>query len=205
MSGKSRIILYTQRVEMIGGRSERRDCADQQIAKFLWACGFTAVPVNNLPDCVERFSDAVCPSGILFTGGNDLVKYGGTAPERDETERILLEYAMRKGIPLLGVCRGMQVIADYFGNPLQRVSGHVACRHPIEGELPRVSVNSYHNWGLLSAAEPLRMLSQAKDGVIEAIRHRELSIMGIMWHPERETPFQDADIMLASNFLNGRD
>lgn len=205
MDDKSKIVLYTQRVEIIESYGERRDCADQQIAKFLWACGFTPVPANNLPDRAGPFLDAVRPSGILLTGGNDLVKYGGGAPERDETERFLLEYAMDRGIPLLGFCRGMQLIADYFGNPLQRVTGHTARRHPVAGELARESVNSYHNWGLRSVEEPLRVLSRAEDGVIESIRHRERSVMGIMWHPERETPFQDADIALASNFLNGKD
>ena len=198
-------VAISQRVERIEAINERRDALSQEWASLAEACGFLPLPLPNRLSVVRQLLEELSPEGMILSGGNDLASHGGDAPERDETERILLEYAMRKGIPLLGVCRGMQVIADYFGNPLQRVSGHAACRHPIEGEMPRVSVNSYHNWGLLSAAEPLRMLSQAKDGVIEAIRHREQSIMGIMWHPERETPFQDADIMLASNFLNGRD
>ena len=200
MNNRSKIILYTQRVEIVAGYGERRDCADQQIARFLRTCNFMPVPVNNLPESIEEFVDCLRPAGILLTGGNHLTGYGGNAPERDETERTLLDYALRKDIPLLGFCRGMQIIADYFGNPLQQVEGHVACRHPIEGEMAHSLVNSYHNWGLLSVSEPLRVLARSQDGVIEAVRHSEKRLMGIMWHPEREVPFREEDIELFSAF-----
>lgn len=206
MKSQNNIILYTQRVEIITSRHEHRDCADQRIARFLQACGFIPVPVNNLPEFVEEFAACVHPAGILLTGGNDLAAYGGNAPERDATERVLLDYAVQRDLPVLGFCRGMQMIADYFGNTLQPVENHVACRHKITGKLPHKSVNSYHNWGVNTIADPLYALEWAEDGIMEAICHRERNIMGIMWHPERETPFAKEDIWLFSEvFKSGRD
>lgn len=201
MGTQNNIVLYTQRVEVIASYNERRDCADQQVARFLQTCGFIPVPVNNLPEFAEEFADSLHPAGILFTGGNDLTSYGGNAPERDATERILLNHAMQYNIPVLGICRGMQMIADYFGIPLQKVKGHVASHHSIAGDLSHRYVNSYHSWGITSVADPLYALEWAEDGVIEAISHRQKQIMGIMWHPERETPFAKEDIWLVSNFL----
>nr|WP_325185718.1 gamma-glutamyl-gamma-aminobutyrate hydrolase family protein [uncultured Oscillibacter sp.] len=206
MKRQNNIILYTQRVEIITAYHERRDCADQRIARFLQACGFIPVPVNNLPEFAEEFAGCVRPAGILLTGGNDLAAYGGNAPERDATERVLLDYAVQRDLPVLGFCRGMQMIADYFGNTLQPVKNHVACRHKITGDLPHKSVNSYHNWGVSTIEDPLYALERTEDGIIEAICHRERSVMGIMWHPEREDPFAEEDIWLFSEFFkSGKD
>lgn len=66
------------------------------------------------------------PCGIVLTGGNSLCKYGGNAPERDENEHTLIDYAVQNNIPLYGLCRGMQVILDYFGIELENVAFHAA-------------------------------------------------------------------------------
>jgi len=194
----NKIILYTQRVEVVAGYNERRDCADQQIANFIWACGFVPVPVNNLPEYVGETARRLHPSGVLFTGGNDLEKYGGDALERDQSERILLEYALQEDVPLFGFCRGMQFIADYFGSPLTLVKNHAGCRHIVTGELPYREVNSYHNWRVAAVPEDFRVLLRSDDGTMEAFQHKRKRILGIMWHPEREKPFRQEDIRLFS-------
>ena len=107
-------ILYTQRVEIVESYGERRDCADQNIPMFLEECGYLPVPVPNMLKNPGEFAAAIRPAGILLTGGNSLVKYGGNAPERDRTDRVLLEIAERDAIPVYGFCRGMQSILDYF-------------------------------------------------------------------------------------------
>ena len=200
-----KMVLYTQRVEIAAGYQERRDCADQRIAAFLRACGLVPVPVNNLPEYAEEMAASLRPAGIVFTGGGDLAKYGGNTPERDRTERILLEYALREGIPLLGFCRGMQFIADQFGSGLAPVKNHVACRHAVAGELPHQQVNSFHNWGVTAVPEEFCPLLRSEDGGIEAMRHRRRGVMGIMWHPERETPFAQEDVRLFSDFFGESD
>ena len=85
------IVLYTQRVEIVESYKERRDCGDQMIPKFLHACGYLPVPIPNLLYIAEKIIEKLEPVGIVLTGGNSLVKYGGKAPERDETEKRLLD------------------------------------------------------------------------------------------------------------------
>lgn len=201
----SNIVLFTQRVEIVESYKERRDCADQRIAEFIQSCGYLPVPVPNQSEVAERMVEELNPAGIILTGGNSLVKYGGNAPERDETDRKLIEAAIGNYIPLYGICRGMQSILDYFGNDLMDVSGHVAIRHGIEGNEDPIEVNSYHNQGCmeLKSAE-LETVMKAADGVIEKIRHRTLPIIATMWHPERENPFRDIDMNMVRKLI-GKD
>ncbi len=196
-------IVYSQRVEIIESYGERRDCADQNIAYFLEKCGFLPVPVMNRPVMIENFCCEVGVDGVFLTGGNDLCTYGGNAPERDETERALIEYAIKNDIPVIGICRGMQVIADYFGASLEKVEGHVRTTHRITGKIERDSVNSYHGMAVKMLPASLDELARTEDGVIEALRHKTYHIAGIMWHPERVQGFDPADIEMISGFLNG--
>ena len=135
-------------------------------------------------------------AGLVLTGGNDLAVLGGDAPERDAVENALLDLAERRGLPVLGVCRGMQVIQQRFAIPLRRVEGHVAQRQVIriDGE-PR-EVNSYHHFAAFDSRPPLDVWAVADDGVVKAIRHSAQPMAGIMWHPERFAPFSPADVVL---------
>lgn len=189
-----KIVFYTQRVEIVESYGERRDCADQNIPRFLEACGYLPVPLPNIQSVAEQLPGQIHPAGIVLTGGNSLVKYGGNAPERDELEKKLLDYALEHEIPVYGFCRGMQMIVDYFGCELEQAQGHVAVHHEIHGDLGMMKVNSFHNQACYRVKEPLEVLAQAEDGVIEAVRHKEKRILGTMWHPEREKPFSVQDI-----------
>ncbi|MCI8634309.1 MAG: C26 family cysteine hydrolase domain-containing family [Eubacterium sp.] len=189
-----KIVLYTQRVEIVKNYGERRDCADQSIPRFIEACGYLPVPMPNIWSVAEHMLTCLNPSGIVFTGGNSLEKYGGDAPERDELEYKVLDFALFHGLPVYGFCRGMQVIADYFGCMLEQVQGHVAVRHEVLGELGTLYVNSYHNQACFMVKPPLEVLARAKDGVIEAVCCRDKHILGTMWHPEREQWFCESDM-----------
>ena len=189
-----KIVLFTQRVEVIESYQERRDCADQRIAEYICDCGYIPIPVPNNSKLAVNIAQNIGASGIVLTGGNSLVKYGGNAPERDETDKALIEYSIENGIPLYGFCRGMQSILDYFGNNLVNVGGHVAVRHKVNGENEELEVNSYHNQACLELkSDCLEAVLLAEDGVIEKVRHKEYPIVGTMWHPERENPFRETD------------
>ncbi len=197
-----RTVIYTQRVEMVESYQERWDCADQNIPLLLEACGFVPIPVPNIISDLEVFVGAVNPAGIVLTGGNSLVKYGGTAPERDETDKRLIEIALRRDIPLYGFCRGMQSVLDYFGSKLENVRGHVAVRHVVNGEWGSMEVNSFHNQACLEIKAPLRVMARAEDGVIEAAAYPEKNMVVTMWHPEREHPFSETDIVRIKKLFN---
>ena len=198
-----KIVVYTQRVEVIESYNERRDCADQRIPEFIRACGYLPVPVPNNPVIAKQIVEDLKPTGIILVGGNSLVKYGGNAPERDETDKVMIENAIEKQIPLYGFCRGMQSILDYLGEQLVTVKGHVAVRMNVAGvEDEKLGsftreVNSYHNQGCVSIKrQDIEVLAKSEDGVIKAIRLKAYRLLGTMWHPEREMPFTPEDIKM---------
>jgi len=198
-------VALTQRVEILPARQERRDALDQRWAAFLDHCGIVPVLVPNNPEILPRLLEDVRIGGTILTGGGDLVEYGGNAPERDKTEQALLMAAIAQELPLMGVCRGMQAIQNYFGVKLAAVSGHVTASQTIVIDGQRDAVNSYHDFGARSSVPDLEVWAMADDGVIKAVRHRKHRIEGIMWHPERFAPsFRDADVARFRRFFGVR-
>lgn len=187
-----KLIAVTQRVEYIEAVRERRDALSQEWAGLAEACGFVPLPLPNRLPAVRALLAALPVEGILLTGGNDLAACGGDAPERDEVERYLIQTALERRIPLLGVCRGMQMVLDYFDTPIQRVEGHIRVEHPLDsGD----TVNSFHGWGAAECRSPLVPEAWSADGVLEAVSHGSCPwIRGIMWHPERYHPARPQDI-----------
>jgi putative glutamine amidotransferase len=191
-----RAVAVTQRVSVVPANNERFDCLDQGWTKFLAACELLPVLIPNAIEAALALCEGTSIAGLVLTGGNDLAALGGNAPERDAVENALLDLAERRKLPVLGVCRGMQMIQQRFTIPLCRVEGHVAQRQiiQIEGE-PR-EVNSYHHFAAYDSHPALDVWAVADDGVVKAIRHMAEPIMGIMWHPERFVPFSQADVAL---------
>lgn len=206
-------ILITQRTHQDPATGEIREALDTAWGTFFRECGILAVPVSSeIP--VRTLFKEIHPDGILFSGGNDLeICNPGNilSKTRDLFESRLLEHAMTVGVPVLGVCRGMQMIGHYFGSKLEKVEGHVATRHeisispgsflsPIYGE--QIQVNSYHNFGITDAGKTLRICARScSDKTIEAIAHPSHRIAGIMWHPEREKPYNSFDLKLIQSFF----
>jgi putative glutamine amidotransferase len=189
-------ILISQRVDIIESYRERRDALDQKWAELLWQSGCTGLPVPNHLQTLTELVKSLSIEGILLTGGNTPVDYGGSAPERDIIDNFLISYSVDNNIPLLGICRGMQSIVLYFGGTLRKIEGHVAARHFIN--ISR-NVNSYHEYAPDMLPDELEILAQAGENEIEYIKHKKLPIFGIMWHPERESPFAPEDIELIQN------
>ena len=179
------LVAITQRVDVPDHGGERRDALDQAWAPLLLELGFTAVPLPNRGEPAAALVERFGPAAVVLSGGNDL----GTAPERDAFEAGLLDEARARALPLLGVCRGMQMTNAHLGGELTRVEGHVRAPHAVlAGDEPFTEVNSFHNWGIDQAglAPELEALLLAPDGTVEAARHRELPWTFVMWHPERD-------------------
>ena len=189
-------VAVTQRVEVIPGYGERRDCLDQAWPRFLRACGLLPLPLPNVAEVALEMFRRPDLAGLVLTGGNDLAAVGGNAPERDQTENALVDQAEARGLPVLAVCRGMQLIQHRHGIALSRVEGHVTRRQTIAIRGESAEVNSYHCFGARESRPPLDVWAVAADGVVKAIRHASRPITGIMWHPERNSPFAADDIAL---------
>jgi N5-(cytidine 5'-diphosphoramidyl)-L-glutamine hydrolase len=197
-----RVALVSQRVDILADRGERRDSLDQRLLRWLDSNDLLPVPVPNRLEGLEPLWSRLSPALVVLSGGNDLEAYGGDAPERDAVERALLGKAMAEKVPLFALCRGAQLVLDAFGVPLERVPGHVGTRHRIALNGQSHLVNSYHQWGVRSLTSPLQVLARSEDGVIEAFAHEHLPILGVMWHPERESPFSALDSALLAQCIN---
>lgn len=183
------LVAVSQRVAVDPRHGERRDALDQRWGHYLAACGLTPVPLPNHEAAARALVAGLPVAGLLLTGGNSLAEYGGDAPERDAAELAALAEARGRGLPVLGVCRGMQVLLHAFGVALRPVPGHVGTHSLDDGR----TVNSFHDLGALDAG-PFHVLARAADGVVEAIRHPTERLRAIMWHPERTQPFEDLDL-----------
>ena len=197
-------IAVTQRVDLVQQYSERRDALDQSWPLLLQQLGFLPVIVPNLEGVARRLIAELGVEGVLLTGGNSPVSYGGDAPERDAVEHFLLDHAQQNQLPVLGICRGMQILLEHFGSKLIPVSNHVRTNHEINLFGTSRSVNSYHNLGLIDLPDCFQVLSRANDSTIEAARHATYPFMGIMWHPERMHPFDAKDLQLIDSHFRGR-
>lgn len=205
-----KIVAVSQRVDGYPERNESRDALDQRVSDFLLVAGFLAVPVPNQfivdmegaprrESLLLRWLTHVQPHAIVLSGGNDI----GTCTSRDQTEAALLDYAATQRLPVLGICRGMQMMGTLAGTTLRTHSGHVRTRHMVSGEITR-EVNSFHNQSLVSCPEQFKVLARSADGEIEAIRHQSLSWEGWMWHPERELPYFGDDVARVRILFAGR-
>ncbi|MDP7067413.1 MAG: gamma-glutamyl-gamma-aminobutyrate hydrolase family protein [Acidimicrobiales bacterium] len=190
------LIAVTQRTEVVGAHDECRDTLDQRLTGWLGNCGFLASPIPNYfategvdgLDPLRLWVERVSPDGLLLSGGDDL----GADPYRDMLEHALLEVAEGTGLPVLGLCRGLQVMATWAGASLIEVTGHAGVRHQISGQWVG-EVNSFHNFGVDEVPVGFEVTARADDGVIEGLRHRELAWEGWMWHPERDAACSMAD------------
>lgn len=203
-SPHKRVVGVSQRVDRVPGRNETRDALDQALVQWLAAAGCIAVPVPNALSTdggdvtLADWLDAVAPSMVVLSGGNDV----GACPQRDATESWLLDWAARGRKPVLGICRGMQMMAVHGGGALVAATDHVRVYHDLGDGGSSAGwpgrINSYHDFAIAEAPPSYAVLALAADGTIEAFRHVDLPWEGWMWHPERD-PVRRQDI---ERFLN---
>ncbi len=209
-------IGLTQRVDQAPRYEERRDGLDQRWAGFLLSLGYCPVPLANSVKDVCAYLAALTLDGVILTGGNDICEAEGgtdTAPERDRFEHLLLDEAAEKRLPVLGVCRGLQLMTVHHGGVIVPVKGHSGRRHQVSLDLDlfrgcpsTVETNSYHGFaiGPIMASNPLMPVAWADDGTVEAVAHTSLPQFGVMWHPEREDSLTQHDQVILQAAFGGK-
>ena len=201
MGKTQKLVAVSQRIDVISGRGETRDCLDQNITAWLESQNFITVPVpnfygsENLADCnsLSNWLNRIRPDALVLSGGNDI----GQFPDRDRTEEYLLTWAKRGQIPTLGICRGLQMMIVWSGGSLKKCTGHVDTRHQLQihGESLNwpSNVNSFHDWTIDSCSSEFVVVATSNGGSIEAVVSKLLPWEGWMWHPEREAIFSKYD------------
>ena len=204
---------------------EPRDCISQDWMSFLTLHNFLPILLPNIREKTIEYIEQIPLEGIILSGGNNLARLEHEPSElivndsytaRDHTEYLLLDYAISHKIPVLGVCRGLQVICSYFNSILHRdlssregATAHRANTHQVTIHdkafenlygSNTISVNSFHNQGVVTdaLAAPLQVIAEANDNTVEAVTHENLPMVGITWHPERTNPSAKGDSALFS-------
>lgn len=176
-------------------------------------------PTDEVDEVLDRID------GLVISGGQDIdpARYGRAREDgvdydrvRDDFEVALVTGARRRGIPVLAICRGMQITNVAFGGTLivdidatdthRRVEGaaQLDARHPISlasgsrlaaayGAHER-TVNTIHHQAIETLAPGFRAVAWAPDGIIEAIEpDGDWPYWGVQWHPEKMTDAAEAD------------
>lgn len=192
------------------------------------------IPISD-PEVAERYLTLV--DGLLLTGGQDVSPQlyneeprhvmGETSPERDASELALIKSAIALKKPMLGVCRGMQLLNVALGGSLYQdlhTDADIAIQHvqksqpdcpthsiKIEPESHLASlitydnhVNSIHHQAVKQLGEGFSATAWSLDGIIEAIERidEQMSIIGVQWHPELSFTKQPESLALFTDLIN---
>lgn len=160
--------------------------------------------------------------GLLLSGGADInpllygqdfkVGMGVPQPERDECEMIIIDEFIKTGKPVLGICRGHQMLNIFFKGTLFQddryaAKGDIQHTQKLYPELPthRVNIidennilaelygkeivtNSFHHQSVDKLGEGLTLIAETNDGMVEAFQMKSHKFLyGIQWHPEMMT------------------
>ncbi|ANH81939.1 hypothetical protein A8C56_14035 [Niabella ginsenosidivorans] len=186
-----------------------------------WIKGSDAIEVVTLSAEAGNLDEVASCDGIVFSGGVDLSPeyYSGAtlyanAPGRFNRERDIFETAVfretqQRGIPVLGICRGMQLINCIYGGTLIQDLGTKNEVHRVANNLDKVhgitivsgsllhqvignehcAVNSAHHQAIGATGEGLQITATSADGVAEAMERTTTAhqpfLLCVQWHPER--------------------
>lgn len=176
---------------------------------YLARLAAVATPVVVWPGGSESDSLLALADAVVLVGGGDVEpsRFGSQAegqavdPARDELETALVLGCRERGLPVLGFCRGAQLLNVALGGTLKQVDGHVQTAvlseptHEVGIEPgtrlaatlspARTRVNSFHRWAVDRAGEGLVVAARAGDGVAEAIEAADgWYALGVQWHAE---------------------
>ena len=184
------------------------------------------IPFNEDEEVVKE--QLLNVQGLILSGGHDVdphnygeeleQKIGDVWPERDIFDMRLLKFAEENNIPVLGICRGMQIInVAHGGNLYQDLSYRkektlkhsqnqtpTLVTHTVKAD-PNSKIanilgkdefltNSFHHQLVKEVAPDFTVAAKCVDGVVEAIENKDASVIGVQWHPEmlhRVVPFQN--------------
>jgi putative glutamine amidotransferase len=206
---RPRIVVPARFSESASALRYRAEVTSRALVEAVWAAGGEPLMIHpvaaaSMAEVAERLSIA---EGVLLPGGGDLAAHWtGQEPhpslyDVDETQDAfdlaVARFALTRGVPLLAICRGLQVVnAALGGTIVQDMAAHHRHRvHAVRVEAGsalakitdgQVTVSCYHHQCLDRLAGGLRVVATAEDGVIEAVELDDAAgwFLGVQWHPE---------------------
>lgn len=142
---------------------------------------------------------------LILSGGNSLYKHSklNIDKEREIFEKNIIKKFKKTGKPILGVCRGAQLLGELNGIKTRKILNHVNINHEIYDENNSIlRVNSFHNYGFKNFKNNnLEQLMVAKDGSLEFTKIKNCKIYLMMFHPERKNKSQKNIDIIFNNIL----
>jgi len=210
-------IGITISVESKNGREDYSIPADYLTAVIKSGASPVLIPPIEEHSKLEEYLESI--DGLLLTGGDDISPelYGEKntglsrhiSMRRDEAELYIIGRAVHFGLPVLGICRGFQILNAYFGGSLFQDIGSqfngvinhansfnnaTDLHHEVFFEygttlmkisgVPDMIVNSRHHQGIKTLGTELKPAAYAGDGLVEAFENMEMNIIAVQWHPE---------------------
>lgn len=196
----------TMRITNAQDYVEERDTIAHDWSKYIYSLfpksEFIYIP--NIEDRVKDYIKKLKINVLILSGGDDI----GITLKRDKTEFVLLEYALKKKIPVIAICRGLQLVHLYFNGKIgignrEFLKEHNSTNHMVEIDGFIRDVNSYHSNYLIeeSISEKFEIYARnVKDNSVEGLRNK--NILAMMWHPERDGKILKWNKLLIKKFLN---
>ena len=195
-------VFISQRLDNVGKFNEKRNNLDIRFLKLFEKLNIIPILIPNDIYLTKKIIKDIKPKGIILTSGGDARKKDA----RYYSELLLIDFACKKNIPLIGICRGAQAINLYFSGKIKKISNHVRKNHKLKihfGNKQKVITNSYHDYGIKKEilGKNLKVLGETNDGSIELFRHKSKKIVGMMWHPERFKKLRSFELKIFKNLL----
>ena len=182
-------------------------------------------PLPRSPQMVETYLDRL--DGLLLPGGGDVEphRYGqvpitdalyGMVGLHDEFDLAMVNAAIERDLPVLAICRGMQVLNVARGGTLVQdlgIEGHWMCEHTVEvtagsrlaAAMDATSLRhcySVHHQGLHELGDGIEAVAHDAQGLVEAVEFSGASwVVGVQWHPEDTTSTERAQQHLFDEFI----
>lgn len=175
------IFLTKPIIGIVGRGVDNYHKVNDNVFKKVIKCG--GVPILILPTSNEDLNIIlkIC-DGIIMPGGTDIYDY----------DKYICKYCINNDIPILGICLGMQIMANLNEDNLKKVSNHQGVSHKIttikdsilDKLLNNKIVNSRHNECIINSKE-YKVSALSEDKIIEGIEHPKNRFnVGVQWHPE---------------------
>lgn len=181
----------------------------------IWNSGGLPIIISYKIDEIENILNVV--DGLLLSGGGDIDPFlmgeeplkslSFIYPIRDNTEVELCKLALKNNIPILGICRGCQILSIASGGKIyQDINSIASIKHSQQApkyypthfvnleknskligiyDCNKLKVNSFHHQAVNTLGDDMIVCAKSNDGIIEAIEHKiNKFVIGVQWHPE---------------------